>query len=124
MNEEKEITEEQVEKIIEWEAQSLADALGNGLELNDSFVDTYCSERLKEALKEIPENDREFHLQEHIGDWRTLNGYDCGEDINLPVGEIEWQDEEGELFYIPCDGISFQVDIDGLKQDWQDWNKE
>ena len=121
---EKELTEEEVNQIIEWEAQALGDAIGNCLELNDNFLDRYCSEDLKEALLPIPERDREFHLESFIGDWRELSGYDCGADINLPVGEIENQDENVDFYYIACDGIAFKVDIEGLKKAWQDWNEE
>lgn len=121
---EKELTEEEVEQITEREAQALADAIGNCLELNQEFLEHYCSKELAEALKEIPEKDREFHLQGHIGDWRELNYFDSGLDINLPVGEIEWQDEAGNLHYVQCLGIAFKVDIESLKEDWREWNKE
>jgi predicted CopG family antitoxin len=120
----KEITEEQAEQIIEWEAQSLSDAIGNCIELNQEFLERYCSKELAEALKEIPEKDREFHLQSHIGEWRELNYFDSGLDINLQVGEIEWQEEDGSLHYVPCLGIAFKVDIESLKEDWKEWNRD
>lgn len=119
----KELTEEQAEQIIEQEAQSLGDAIGNCLELNQEFLERYCSKELAETLKEIPERDREFHLQDHIGEWREMNYFDSGLDINLPVGEIECQDEDGSLHYVPCLGIAFKVDIEGLKEDWKEWNR-
>lgn len=119
----KELTEEQAEQIIEWEAQALADSIGNCLELNQEFLERYCSKELAETLKEIPERDREFHLQSHIGEWRELNYFDSGLDINLPVGEIEWQEEDGSLHYVECLGIAFKVDIESLKEDWKEWNR-
>ena len=121
---EKELKEEEVEQIIESEAQALGDAIGNCLELNEEFLERYCSKELAEALKEIPEEDREFHLQDHIGEWREMNYFDSGSDINLQVGDIEWEDEEGNLHYVECLGIAFKVDIEGLKKAWQDWNEE
>tara|TARA_R110002124_G_scaffold190121_2_gene357400 strand:+ start:230 stop:604 length:375 start_codon:yes stop_codon:yes gene_type:complete len=120
---EKEPTEEQTEQIIKWEAQALADSIGNALELNEEFIGRFCSKELAETLKEIPERDREFHLQDHIGEWREMNYFDSGRDINLPVGEIEWQDEEGDLQYVECLGIAFKVDVESLKEDWKEWNK-
>ena len=121
---EKELTEKEAEQIVEWEAQALGDAIGNCLELNEEFLERYCSKELAEALKEIPEKDREFHLQDHIGEWREMNYFDSGRDINLPVGEVEWQDEEGNLQYVECLGIAFKVDIESLKEDWKEWNSE
>ena len=49
---EKEPTEEQTEQIIKWEAQALADSIGNALELNEEFLECYCSKELAEALRE------------------------------------------------------------------------
>tara|TARA_R110000751_G_scaffold278034_1_gene379767 strand:- start:412 stop:786 length:375 start_codon:yes stop_codon:yes gene_type:complete len=119
----KEITEEQADQIIKWEAQALADAIGNALELNQEFLERYCSKELTEAIKEIPEEDREFHLQDHIGEWRKLYYFESGLDINLPVGEIEWQEEDGSLHYVECLGIAFKVDIEGLKEAWKEWSR-
>ena len=107
---EKEPTEEQTEQIIKWEAQALADSIGNALELNEEFIGRFCSKELAETLKEIPERDREFHLQDHIGEWREMNYFDSGRDINLPVG-------------VECLGIAFKVDVESLKEDWKEWNK-
>ena len=101
---EKELTEKEAEQIVEWEAQALGDAIGNCLELNEEFLERYCSKELAE--------------------WRELNYFDSGRDINLPVGEVEWQDEEGNLQYVECLGIAFKVDIESLKEDWKEWNSE
>lgn len=125
------ITTEMVES---WELQSLADAIGNCLELNDEFLDRYCGKEIADQLKRIPESDREYILHSRIGD-----GYICNtiptvsdKEIYLPIGEIEYQFEgepsevfenpddfyiSGDCAYLSCYGAYFPVDVDGLRQE-------
>ena len=54
------ITAEMVER---WELDSLAEAIGNCLELNDEFLSRYCGQEIAAQLRRIPESDREYILQ-------------------------------------------------------------
>jgi hypothetical protein len=131
MNSHKKIT---VDNAIEWELQSLADAIGNCLELNDDFIGRYCGARVAAQLRRIPEDDREYYLQSHIGDGRAVGGfYSLGESsIVIPVGEIEYQFDgapedtfedvrdwtiSGNLAYTGLDGAEFPVDVESLAEE-------
>src|ERR1022692_1767123 len=96
------ITNEQIEQ---WEIESMADAVGNCLELNNEFVVKYCGARVADLLKPVPEQDREYVLSGCIGE-----GYFPGclygelpDAIVLPHGEIEFQFEgdANEVFETP-----------------------
>lgn len=118
--------------VIAWELQSLADAIGNCLALNDEFIGRYCGENVAAQLRRIPESDREYILQSHIGDGRAVGGfYSLGADsIVLPVGEVEYQfdgapedtfadpDEftiSGNLAYATMDAAEFPVNVAALE---------
>lgn len=121
-----------VDDAIGCELQNLADAIGNALELNADFIDRYCGARVAEQLRRIPESDREYILQSHIGDGRAVSGfYSLGESsIVLPVGEIEIQFDgapadffenvddwtiSGNLAYATLDAADFPVDVGALE---------
>ena len=124
------------------EAQALAEALCAGyLELNDEFLERYCSEDLAKLLKIITcKKERALILDSHLTDdnWRAMSGLDEGADINLPVGELEVQFEgeaedyfedpedwyiKGDLAYTVLDGLCWTVDLDSLQQDVNDWTE-
>lgn len=125
------ITAEMVER---WELDSLADAIGNCLELNDEFLSRYCGREIAEQLLRIPESEREFILKSHIDDGYTAHGIptESGREIYLPIGEIEFPFDgdpsevfdnpddfhiDGQLAYLSCYGAYFPVDVDGLKSE-------
>ena len=124
------------------EAQALAEALCDGcLELNDEFLDRYCSEDLAKLLKIITcKKERALILDSHLtnDNWRAMSGFDEGSDINLLVGELEIQFEgeaadyfenpedwyiKGDFAYAVLDGICWTVDLDSLQQDVNDWTE-
>lgn len=123
------ITAEMVERL---ELDSLADAIGNCLELNDEFLSRYCGQEIAEQLRRIPESEREYILQSHIGEGYIVHGIptESGREIMLPIGEIEYQFDgqpsevfenpddfhiSGNLAYLSVYGAYFPVDVDGLK---------
>ena len=123
------------EQAVEWEVQSLAEAIGNCIELNNEFLDSFCSAELAEVMKAIPEVDREFILADHIGEGKAVGYYGDSGDIFLNVSELEIQIESEEDLEDPEDwtidgdlaycyvgaGIAFDVDITALKADIADW---
>lgn len=117
-----------------WELESLADAIGSCLELNDDFIAKYCGREIADQLKRIPESDREYILQSHLGEGYTVNTIptESGREIYLPIGEIEYQFEgdppevfenpddftiSGNLAYLSCYGAYFPVDVDALRSE-------
>lgn len=131
MNDTKKIT---VDDIYSWELQSLGDAIGNCLELNDDFLSRYCGEEIAAQLRRIPESDREYILQSHIGEGYIVNTIPTSSEseIYLPIGEIEYQFdgnpedtfENPEDFYISGNlacvgayGAYFPVDVPALRQE-------
>ena len=125
------ITAEMVEQ---WELDSLAEAIGNCLELNDEFLSRYCGQEIAEQLRRIPEPDRENILRSHIGDGYTVHGIptESGREIYLPIGEIEYQFDgqpsevfenpddfhiSGNLAYLSVYGAYFPVDIPALRSE-------
>lgn len=100
----KKITAEMIE---EWEANSLIEALGHEIELNDEFLDRYCSKGFAALLKMVPEDEREFVL-EGVPEKHWFNGSppsDDAQDIWLNVAEIEYQFEGDpeDVFEDPSD---------------------
>lgn len=98
------ITADMVE---EWEADSLIEAIGNCLELNDLFLERYCSDEFAKLIKQIPERDRELVLS-GIDEKHWFNAFPAGndtQDIWLDVSEIEHQFEGSpdEVFENPDD---------------------
>jgi hypothetical protein len=125
------ITSDMVER---WEIDSLADAIGNCLELNNDFLSRYCGKDIAEQLSRVPESEREYILQSHIGEGYSVHTIPTESDreIMLPIGEIEYQFEgqpedvfenpddfyiSGDCAYISCYGVYFPVDVDSLKSE-------
>ncbi len=127
--------------ILEWEADSLIDAVGNCLELNDIFLKRYCNKEFYDLLIEIPECDREFVLS-GIDIKHTWNGFPPNKDwqhIWLDVGEIEYQFEgdpinvfedindftiNGDLAYLYTGyGLSLEFDHSQLIEAIQDYKE-
>jgi len=125
-----------VNDIIQWELESLKDAIGCELTLHDDMLENSCSEELQELLKPLDESDRNYLIQDHILHGRELNIFGDNGDIKILVGEIESQFEEptndledpndhtinGDLVYTRFDGASFDVDLKGLKEAIEDYN--
>lgn len=119
-----------VDNIIEWELESLKDAIGCELTLHDDMVENSCSEDLQALLKPLDESDRNYLIQDMILHGRELNIFGEKGDIKILVGEIESQFEDplndledpndhtisGDLVYTRFDGASFDVDLNGLKE--------
>ena len=127
--------------IKEWELKALKEAIGCELSLTDEFIKSNCNDKLQKVLMPLLENDRNFIIQDNINDFWELNIFGSAEsDINIVSGEIETQLENpleelsapddhvinGDLVYTRFDGISIQVDYEGLKQyiDDYDLNKD
>ncbi len=93
--------------IEEWEAESLLDARGNCIELNEDFLSQYCGEEFTKLMKQIPERDRELVLS-GLEEKHWFNGFPAGndtQDIWLNVSEIEYQFEgdSNDVFENPQD---------------------
>jgi hypothetical protein len=106
----KKLTSEDIEG---FEADNLIDAIGNGIELNNEFLEHYCSEDFTALLKQIPENDREYILS-GISEKHWWNGSPAckdTQDIWIDQPEIEWQfeDKPEDVFENPSD---FTIDGD------------
>lgn len=123
-----------VEMVENWELQSLADAIGNCLELNDDFISRYCGEEIARQLVRVKESDREYILQSHIKEGYIVNTIPTvsSREIYLNIGEIEYQFEgdpaevfenpddfyiSGDCAYVSCYGAYFPVDVDALRQE-------
>lgn len=120
--------------IVEWEIQSLGDAIGNCLELNNEFIGRYCGERVAAQLRRIPETERENILSRHLGEGRAVYGFASlsADSILLPVGEVCYQFEgapkdtfadpnevyiSGDCAYVTLDGAEFPVDVESLTEE-------
>lgn len=122
------------EMVRDWEAESLIDAIGCELPVDDDFLDRYCGERIKKALKQIGDvKERSWVLDDYIKT-SYFNGSIpdlADDDILLPCGEIEYQfededemDNSGGDFTIDGDcaylyvgyGLTIKVDCDGLEK--------
>lgn len=129
------ITSDMVE---EWEAESLLDAIGNCIELNDEFLNRFCSVEFANLMKQVPEHDREFVLS-GLDENHWFNGTvaDNSDDIWLDVSEIEYQFEgnpddvfenpddftiHGDLAYLYVGyGLSIQYDREQLESAIRDY---
>ena len=124
------ITNEQIEA---QELYQLGEALLDGcLELNREFIKQYCGEMVAAQLLRVPEADRAYLLQGHLGEGSFPGGLYGEQDsaIVLPHGEIEYQfeGEPSEVFETPDElyikgdlaylytgyGAIFEVDVQGL----------
>ena len=90
---------------------------------------------MEDVLNTIPESEREFILEGHIGEGKAVGHYGDSGDIFLNVSELEIQIEskddledpedwtiDGDLAYCYIGaGIAFDVDIPALKADIADW---
>ncbi|MCP4141669.1 MAG: hypothetical protein GY755_15580 [Chloroflexi bacterium] len=86
-------TREQAE---ECEAIKLIEALGNCLELNESFLEAYCNQEMRNLLLKVEEHEREFILSSADLEAYWFNGSPtCKNDqhIWLNISEIEVQFE-------------------------------
>ena len=126
-----------IDMIKEWELKALKEAIGCELSLTDEFIKSNCNDKLQKVLMPLLENDRNFIIQDNINDFWELNIFGSAEsDINIVSGEIETQLENpleelsapddhvinGDLVYTRFDGISIQVDYEGLKQYIDDYD--
>lgn len=123
-----------VDNIIEWEIESLKEAVGYELTLHDDMLENSCSDELQELLKPLDESDRNYLIQDHILHGRELNIFGDKGDIKILVGEIESQFEDplndledpedhtinGDRVYTRFNGASFVVDLKGLKEAIED----
>lgn len=118
-----------VTEMVDHEKQMLLEALGFELELNDCFLDRYCSEHVRTQLSRIDETDRADILHECItGSW--VNGspasssdgvwLDCSE-IEIQIDSVDELDDPDEwtingdlAYYYIGYGISYAVDDDKL----------
>ena len=129
------------DQILDWEADSLIDAIGNCLELNDSFLEKYCNQEFQELMRDIPERDREFVIS-GLDIKHTWNGFPPSNDwqhIWLDISEIEFQfdgnpedvfDEpedltiDGNLAYLYTGyGLSIKFDHDQLIEAVNDYKE-
>ena len=123
--------------IRKWELKSLKEAIGCELSLSDEFLKSNCSEKLQTVLMPLLEIDRNFIIQDNINDCSELNIFGSSEsDINIVIGEIETQLENpleelsepynhvinGDLVYTRFEGISIEVDYEGLNQYIDDYD--
>jgi hypothetical protein len=117
---------------VQSEIESIKDALGNCLELNDDFITRYCSQTVLEQLIRVDESDRESLVQESITHaWANGSPASNSDGIWVDCGEIEVQIEsEDDLedpnewtingdcaYYYVGYGISFAVNTDQLERD-------
>ena len=83
------------EQILDWEKNSLIDALGCELEMNDDFL-CHCGGRLKSMLLPLTTEQRNEIIQGCVDEsstWWSRSGYDGQDDnqIFINVPEIETQ---------------------------------
>jgi len=127
--------------IEDWEKESLIDAIGNCIELNDLFLERYCNQEFRDLMMDIPEYDREFVISGiDVKSW--FNGSPAGNNdqhIWLNVAEIEFQFEgdpidvfedpedftiQGDLAYLYVGyGLSVEFDHDQLLESVQDYKE-
>ena len=120
------------EMVMDWEAGALIDAIGDAIPVDDGFLDRYCGERVKKALKQIGDVKERYWVLSGNLKISYFNGTIPGladDEILLPCAEIEYQfEDEEELdnssgdFTIDGDraylyvgyGLTIKVDCDGL----------
>lgn len=122
------------EQLQQWELDSLADRIGNDLELNNDFLNRYCGKRVADLLSKLPERERAFALDGCIeeGFFPGTIWHDDPEQICLPHDEIEFQFEgdpkevfvspeeltiNGQIAYLYTGyGAVFPIDCDKLAE--------
>ena len=102
------------EDIEEQEANTLIEALGNCLELNNEFLDKYASGEFKTLMLSVPESDREYILS-GVSENHHFPGFPAGndtQDLYLTCDEIEYQFEgkPEDVFENP-DDFTIQGDL-------------
>ena len=117
----------------QYEADTLAEAIGCELEVNRDFVRRYCSDDVAEILADVAERDLAEVLVSALRDAREWGYFACDASVILPVGEIEVQlpdDMEwneylddvddwtisGDLAYATLDSVRVEVDLDALRE--------
>ena len=127
--------------ILEWEADSIIDAIGNSIELNDTFLKLYCNQEFQELMADIPEYDREYVLSGIDVD-STWNSFPPGNEwqhIWIDISEIEYQFEgdpkemfedledlviNGDLAYLYTGyGLSLNYNRDQLLESIKDYKE-
>lgn len=122
------------EMVMYYEAGALIEAIGDTIPVDDEFLDRYCGERVKKALKQVGDvKERCWVLSDHLK-ISYFNGTitDLADDeILLPCEEIEYPfgDEEeldnssgdftidGDRAYLYVGyGLTIKVDCDGLEK--------
>ena len=123
------------DEIIEQELESMREAIGCELSLNDEMLKRDCSKELQELLQPLSESDRNHLIQDHIKAGNELNIFGDDGDIKFVTGEIETQLDEpekeledstdfyinGDLVYTSFSGCSYKVDLEGLKESINDF---
>lgn len=118
----------------QYEADSVAEAIGSGLEVNREFVRRYCSDDVFDILTPILDDDDALTrcLTESLGEAREWGHFSSDSSVILPVGEIEAQlrdgmswDEylddpddwtiHGGLAYLTMESVRVEVDTDRLR---------
>jgi hypothetical protein len=130
------VTKITAEQAVEWEIESLRDAIGNCIELNDTFLARNCSDTVKSQLLRVPEDDREYLLADCITHaWANGSPASRHDGIWLELSEIELQIDSiddledpddwtinGDLaYYYVGYGVSFDVNTDQLERDVNDF---
>ena len=120
--------------VMNFEAVNLIDSIGDAIPVDDSFLDRYCGERIKKALKQIGDVEERYWVLSGNLKISYFNGTIPGladDEILLPCEEIEYQfvdedemDNSGGDFTIDGDraylyvgyGLTIKVDCDGLEK--------
>ena len=117
---------------VQSEIESIKEALGNCIELNDEFVGRHCSQTVAEQLLRVDESDRESLVQDNITHaWANGSPASNADGIWVECSEIEVQIESEDDLDDPTDwtvsgdcayyyvgyGISFDVNTDQLARD-------
>ena len=121
------------EMVMNYEAEALIEAIGYEISVDDEFLDRYCGERIKKALKQIKDvQERCWVLSDHLK-ISYFNGTIPGladDEILLPCEEIEYPFDDKHEWLSPSDftidgnraylyvgyGLTIKVDCDGLEK--------
>lgn len=129
------------EMVMNYEAENLIDAIGCGLPVDDDFLDRYCGERIKKALKQIGDVKERGWILSSYFKISYFNGTIpdlADDDILLPCEEIEYQFDDkhewlsrsdftidGDRAYLYVGyGLTIKVDCDGLENEVAEYLEE
>ena len=114
-------------------ADMVADAIGTCFEVTREFVESYCSEDVRDMLFQLSdERDMSDALINSLGDARDWGIFMSPASVILPVGEIEEQFEgspeewfadpddwtiNGDCAYLSMDSVRVAVDMDSLREE-------